>query len=297
MISRASRRRWKFVHATKALARHLPALFLTLAASMAHAGERVKFDASRGYTAARITLRADISRPEGDGPFPAVVLMHGCGGWQPAVRYTMNAYAEFLVARGFVVLDLDSFGPRNLGGGKVCEDVDRQVDALDYRTHDALDALRYLQAQPLVDARNIFLMGQSNGGSVAINVAKGDGPHGNAGDGGGYRGVVAFYPWCGSFDRRSVRLAAPLLVMSGSDDDWTPARECEGVRSTGARLQFVVYPQAAHSFDLEMMQTRYLGKLVGKNQRAADDSRARMLAFFVEHSRRRASAPDSLAKQ
>lgn len=296
VLSRAYRSRWKFVHATKALARHLPALFITLAASMAHAGERVKFEASRGYTAANVTLRADISRPQGDGPFPAVVLMHGCGGWQPAVRYTMNAYADFLVAKGFVVLDLDSFGPRYLGGGKVCEDVDRQVDALDYRTHDAQDALRYLQAQAFVDPANVFLMGQSNGGSVAINVAKGDGPHRNAGGNGGYAGVVAYYPWCGSFGRRSVRLAAPLLVLAGAEDDWTPARECEGVRSTGAKLQFVVYPQAAHSFDLEMMPTQYLGKRVGKNQRAADESRERMLAFFLEQIEARAAAPGPLAK-
>ncbi|MDP3759810.1 MAG: dienelactone hydrolase family protein [Ramlibacter sp.] len=284
------------MHATKVLARHLPALFITLAASLAHAGERVKFEASRGYTSANVTLRADITKPEGDGPFPAVVLMHGCGGWQPAVRYTMNSYAQFLAGKGFVVLDLDSFGPRNLGGGKVCEDVDRQVEALDYRTHDAQDALRFLQAQPFVDPASIFLMGQSNGGSVAINVAKGDGPHRNAGGGGGYRGVVAYYPWCGSFDRRTVRLAAPLLILAGGEDDWTPARECEGVKSTGARMQFVVYPRAAHSFDLEMMPTHYLGKRVGKDQGAADDSRARMLAFFVEHSRGRAAVASPLAK-
>lgn len=283
------------MHATKALARHLPALFITLAASLAHAGERVKFEASRGYTAAAVTLRADITVPQGNGPFPAVVLMHGCGGWQPAVRYTMNAYAEFLAAKGFVVLDLDSFGPRYLGGGKVCEDVDRQVDALDYRTHDAADALRYLQAQPFVDPANVFLMGQSNGGSVAINVAKGDGPHRNAGGNGGYAGVVAYYPWCGSFERRSVRLVAPLLVLAGAEDDWTPARECEGVRSSGAKLQFVVYPQAAHSFDLEMMPGYYLGKRVGKNQRAADDSRERMAAFFLEQVQRRAATASAAA--
>ena len=41
-------------------------------------------------------------------------------------------------------------------------------------------------------------------------------------------------------------------------------------------------------------RARYLGKLVGKNKRAADDSRERMLTFFVEHSRGRAAAPDHL---
>jgi dienelactone hydrolase len=260
------------------LLRVVGALLLTTAWSLpAQASEPVTFPASRGYTADQVVLRADLSRPEGEGPFPAVVLMHGCGGWQPAVRFTMNAYAEYLTRRGFVVLNLDSFGPRRRGGGVVCETFDQLAQARDYRTHDAHDALRYLQAQPFVDGANVFLMGQSNGGSVAIQVAQGQGPH--AADK-GYRGVVAFYPWCGAFNSFRVHLKTPLLVLGGERDDWVPAHECKGVRSTGAPLELVIYPEAAHSFDLEVGVHRYLGKLVGKHPQAAEDSRARMVAFF-----------------
>lgn len=258
----------------------LSSLFVT----MTSAGEKVRFEASRAYTLESVTLRADISTPEGVGPFPAVVLMHGCGGWQPAVRYTMNSYAAYLVSHGFVVLDLDSFGPRNNGGGKVCESVSMQRDALDYRTFDAYDALKYLQAQKIVDGNNIFLMGQSNGGSVAINVAKGDAPQDKKTKDKGFRAVVAYYPWCGAFGNRKVELTSPLLVFGGGQDDWVPASECEGVQSTGADLQIKIYPEAAHSFDLEIMPQRYLGKLIGNNKYAAEDSRKLMLAFFIEHA-------------
>ena len=255
------------------------ALLLAACSLPALAADAVTFPASRGYTADQVLLRADLSRPEGEGPFPAVVLMHGCGGWQPAVRFTMNAYAEHLSRRGFVVLNLDSFGPRRRGGGVVCESFDQLAQARDYRTHDAHDALRYLQAQPFVDGANVFLMGQSNGGSVAIQVAQGQGPHA-ADQGQGFRGVVAFYPWCGAFSSNRVNLKTPLLVLGGERDDWVPAHECKGVRSTGAPLELVIYPEAAHSFDLEVGVHRYLGKLVGKNPQAAEDSRARMVAFF-----------------
>ncbi len=267
----------------------VPSLFST----MTYAGEIVKFEASRAYTSTNVTLRAEVSKPKGDGPFPAVVLMHGCGGWQPPVRYTMNSYTDFLVDHGFVVLNLDSFGPRNNGGGKVCESIKRLTDALDYRTHDAYDALRYLQTQKFVAGDNVFLMGQSNGGSVAINVAKGDALQGQEV---GFRAVVAYYPWCGSFGNRKVALAAPLLVFGGGQDDWVPARECEGVQSTGAELQLKIYPEAAHSFDLEIMPQRYLGKLIGKNKYAAEDSRGRMLAFFTEHTTGYRWNPTALAK-
>jgi dienelactone hydrolase len=252
-----------------------------MSATLAHARDKVMFEASRPYTAGRVTLRGDISKPTGNGPFPAVVLMHGCGGWQPAVRHAMNEYADFLVGKGFAVLSVDSFGPRNRGGGAVCESVPLQVDALDYRTHDAYDALRYLQAQAFVDARSIFLMGQSNGGSVAINVAKGDPPHRKNAANGGYRAVVAYYPWCGSFGTHKVDLAAPLLVFGGGQDSWTPVQECQGVQSAGAELEVVVYPAAAHSFDLEIAPQRYLGNLVGLDKPAAVDSRERMASFFM----------------
>lgn len=262
----------------------LAAAFALLALP-AQAADKVRFEASRGHTAQHVFLRGELHKPEGDGPFPAVVLMHGCGGWQPAVRRAMNAYAQHLVRSGFVVLDLDSFGPRHLGHGAVCESIARQQDALDYRTHDAWDALRYLQGQPFVDGANVFLMGQSNGGSVAINVAKGEGPHRPQAGSPGYRGVVAYYPWCGSFDgRRRIELAVPLLVFGGARDDWTPPSECEGVQSSGAELHVVVYPEAAHSFDLDLAPQRYLGNLVGKDPFAAEDSRARMVSFFERHA-------------
>ena len=258
----------------------LPSLFATAT----HAGDKVQFEASNAFISDSVTLRADISKPDGNGPFPAIVLMHGCGGWQPPVRYTMNAYADYFVKHGFVVLDLDSFGPRSTGGGKVCESTRRLADARNYRTYDAYDAMKYLKSQKFVDGNNIFLMGQSNGGSVAINVAKGDAQQDKKGEDEGFRAVVAYYPWCGSFGKRKVALASPLLVFGGGQDDWVPARECEEVQSTGAQLQVKVYPEAAHSFDLEIMPQRYLGKLIGKNKHAAEDSRERMLAFFIEHA-------------
>ncbi|MGE5470527.1 MAG: dienelactone hydrolase family protein [Bacteroidota bacterium] len=248
------------------------------------AGEKVTFEASHAYTAENVTLRAEVSKPEGDGPFPAVVLMHGCGGWQPAVRYAMKAYADYLVGHGFVVLDLDSFGPRKIGGGKVCESLTKQREALDYRTHDAYDALKFLREQKFVDGKNVFLMGQSNGGSVAINVAKGDVPDEAKGKNENFRAVAAYYPWCGSFGNRKVELESPLVVFAGGQDDWTPASECESVKSTGAELQVKTYPEAAHSFDLDIMPQRYLGKMLGGDKPAAEDSRARMLSFFIEHT-------------
>jgi dienelactone hydrolase len=253
---------------------------IALSASSVAAEDMVTFEASQPFSAERILLRGELFRPDGPGPFPAVILMHGCGGWQPAVHYALQIHARYLRDHGFVVLNLDSFGPRNISGNKICTS-DRDLhEALSYRAHDAFDGLRYLQGLDFVSPENIFLMGQSNGGAVAIRVAKTATVH-NAGT--TFRGIVAYYPWCGEFGGSRVSLASPLLIFAGGKDDWVPARECQGVKATGSDLRVTIYPEAAHSFDLEIMVQRYLGKLVGSDPDAARDSREKMLAFFTEN--------------
>lgn len=254
---------------------------VALLASRVWAQEAVKFEASQPFSADELLLKAELFRPDGSGQFPAVVLMHGCGGWQPAVRYALNTHARYLREHGFVVLNLDSFGPRHTSGGKLCANDRALYKALSYRTQDAFDALHYLQKLDYVAPDNIFLMGQSNGGAVAIRVAKTATSRAHNNGGATFRGVVAYYPWCGEFGRSRVSLASPLLIFAGGRDDWVPARECQNVRATGAALEVKIYSEAAHSFDLDILPQRFQGKLIGSDPHATQDSRARMLAFFI----------------
>jgi dienelactone hydrolase len=262
----------------------LAVLFASVGFSPAGFGlEHVRFEASNSAQSGQVLLSAQLYRPHGAGPFPAVVLMHGCGGWQPAVLNALQAHAEFLVQHGFAVLNLDSFGPRNKTGGQVCESWQLLRDARFYRTYDAFDALRYLQALGFIDARNVFLMGQSNGGSVAIKAALASGPAASGRAGSAFRAVAAYYPWCGVLGQHSLTLASPLLIFGGALDDWSPPYQCARARVRGASLRVKIYPQAVHSFDVDIDLQRYLGRWIGKNAHATSDSRERMLAFFLEH--------------
>ncbi len=241
----------------------------------------IQLPASDPHTARSLMLDAELFRPDGDGPFPAIVLMHGCGGWQPAVRDGLRTHAEFLRDSGFVVLNLDSFGTRQYGGGKLCSNNPALYRALSYRTSDAFDAMRYLANQDFVAADNIFLMGQSNGGAVAIRAAKESAPQRYGKGDAAFRGVVAYYPWCGELGRSRVSLSAPLLILAGGRDNWVPASECQGVRGEGASLEVKVYPNAAHSFDLQLPPQSFQGKLIGGDPAATADSRSRMLRFLL----------------
>jgi dienelactone hydrolase len=247
----------------------------------AQAQDSVKFDASQPNEAHPVKLRGDLYKPQGDGVFPAVILMHGCGGWQPAVRYTLQDYANDFRNRGFVTLNLDSFGSRYYDGDEMCMSNAKLRDAIDYRTADAYDAGRYLRTLNYVDGRNVFLMGQSNGGSVVTRAALASSylRYRKSAAEPAFRGAVAFYPWCGMFVGGG-KLASALRIFSGGRDNWVSAAECQDMHPEGAEFSVVVYPDAPHSFDLELIQQRYAGFLVGKDKQAAESSRRRMFSFM-----------------
>ena len=63
-----------------------------------------------------------LAKPEGDGPFPAVVLMHGCSGTgkntsHQTVWRGLNRHARLLNENGYVTLIVDSFGARRITDG------------------------------------------------------------------------------------------------------------------------------------------------------------------------------------
>src|SRR5919108_5859102 len=64
-------------------------------------------------------LPATVSKPDGPGPFPAVVIMHDCSGLGPRSSGAPDRWARELMGRGYVILIPDSFTTRGHAGG-VC---------------------------------------------------------------------------------------------------------------------------------------------------------------------------------
>ncbi|WP_116810244.1 alpha/beta hydrolase [Steroidobacter cummioxidans] len=57
-------------------------------------------------------LKADLYKPAGNGPFPAVVMIHG-GGWEGRTRNDMNSISQRVAERGYVVLNMSyRFAPQ-----------------------------------------------------------------------------------------------------------------------------------------------------------------------------------------
>lgn len=109
-----------------------------------------------------VQCAATLHLPEGDGPFPAILMVHGWGGVQDAL--TVPFYAPFNQA-GFAVMTFDY-----RGWGK-SEGTPRNVINPWHRERDVENALEHLRAQPQVDASRVVLWGTSFGGGHVVNVA------------------------------------------------------------------------------------------------------------------------------
>ena len=186
------------------------------------------------------TIEGYLAKPEGDGPFSAIVYLHGCDGLSEDAR-TYNA-------RGYVSLVLDSFATRGIKDA--CT---KPMPALMLaRQGDALGALSYLSKLPFVDPQRIAVLGGSMGAMVALQLASThhvetfDAPRDLK-----FKAAVAYFPACGF---ASEELIVPTLILIGELDDWLPARDCElwmkRRADRGAPVKLVVYPGAYHAFSV-----------------------------------------------
>jgi len=241
--------------------------------SVTSKAETLSVPAASKYNGNPVTLKGEFKKSGGNKLPPVVILLHGCGGLSSPVRSSLRTHAAALRANGFATFILDSFGPRRLTGGRACDSTTSLSRARTYRVRDVQDTIAFLTKEKRIDPENVFIMGQSNGGSVVGKLL------GSAG-GKNIRAAVAYYPWCGVISANPRR---PLLVLSGEADDWTPPDRCKKLDKAGGNLTVITYPDAVHSFDLNISTQTYRGHKIGGNPKAARDSRKRMIAFFKKN--------------
>src|SRR5439155_5252976 len=114
-------------------------------------------------------IPATVSKPDGPGPFPAVVIMHDCSGLGLTSSGAPDRWARELVGRGYVVLLPDSFTTRGFPGGVCTNPSPNRSDVSPARrSHDVYAALAHARTLPYVDGRRVGLMGGSHGGSTTL---------------------------------------------------------------------------------------------------------------------------------
>ncbi|HEY1375009.1 MAG TPA: alpha/beta fold hydrolase [Candidatus Binatia bacterium] len=219
-------------------------LFFQAHRSLAAAPEEVTFPSGS------LALKGFLYKPEGPGPFPAILYSHGSER-RPGAKPEIG---NFFAAKGYAV-----FVPHRRGHGR--SPADRQVDALydqgargvvalhELHIDDTLAALAYLRSQPYVDPRRVAAAGCSYGGIQTVLAAE---------KGSGIGAAVAFAPGAETWShstalqarlRRAVKEAsAPILFIQAENDyDLTPTlvldRDMEAAGKPHKRVIFPAYGQ------------------------------------------------------
>ncbi len=244
------------------------AVILALAGgAAASAADRVEFAGADGTR-----LPAWFYAPSGaTPPYPAIVFLHGCSGIGigGGISATYGAWARHLNEAGYAVLAFDSARPR--GFSTTCGLRQARRTMLRTRPADAYGALTYLQARADIAPDRIGLMGWSQGGGIvllSVNTASIGRP--TPAPGHDFKAAVALYPATCSKTLQSKPFTsvepgtwatiAPLLVLHGARDNWTPAGPCRafiaGVAGRGGPAAIKAYRDAAHSFDAPNLKLR-----------------------------------------
>ncbi len=167
-----------------------------------------------------------LFHPEGNGPFPAIVALHGCSGLFTK-RGKLNSrfldWSRCLAGLGYVVLFPDSVNPREIS--EACARKDRSgFSPHRERPRDANGASLWLETQSFVNRDRVGLMGWSNGGTTLLATIASSFKKESGED---FRVAVAFYPGCTSFTKsHNWRPRIPLTILIGEKDNWTSAASC-----------------------------------------------------------------------
>jgi dienelactone hydrolase len=202
-----------------------------------------------------LKLKAVLYRPEGPGPFPAVIGLHNCTGLTNSAGVIGARYIDWgqrLAKDGFAVLLPDSNGSRGLGSQ--CGTNQRSLRVDHERVADAMAARLWLQQQSWVAADRVSLLGWSSGAIAALWTVRArtqmltqvqDGPD--------FRSAVVLYPGCRRLFNAAWSARVPTLILIGRADDQASAAACQqmvsGTRGRSARVAIHVYPGAYHDFD------------------------------------------------
>jgi carboxymethylenebutenolidase len=208
-------------------------------------------------------LPAYLARPAGDGPFPALVVIHELYGLNDDIRDIARRFAE----QDYVALAVDLFGERNRAVCMFRFMTGMLFNSLDHGgVRDLKAALSYLVAQSGVDRARLGAVGYCMGGSLAIAWSCVD----------DRLKVIAPYYAMNPRPIEAVARACPVVGSYPAQDFTAGAGRAldQELEKYNVPHDIKIYSGAKHSF---------FGAGRNHNPDVARDSWERVLAFFEEH--------------
>lgn len=211
---------------------------------------------------AALSAHWELHLPEGPGPFPVIVQLHGCGGKKPF----QTTWAQVARNAGAAVIVIDSHKHRGISRlmayGGVCTGAMLQGRE---RAGDLFAALAWARRQSWADPSKMIAAGWSHGGwTISDALSFRDHAEMVRATGladldeeplAGLRGVFLVYPYLGvgTIRGRRWRLAPRTVAIIGGKDSiaggWLPMSQLDRVRLGGTPVDIKVFETATHAFD------------------------------------------------
>lgn len=179
-------------------------------------------------------LPGTLTRPKGEGPFPALVLVHGSG---PNDRdETLGPNKPFkdlawgLASRGIAVLRYDKRS--QVFGAKIVADpkLEAKMTVKDETIEDALAAAALLGKTKGIDGRRVFILGHSLGGFLMPRIAVAAEPMKLA-------GFISMAGLTRPLDDTIVRQMTYLYGLAGGDVSGEDHKKLEDVKAAVAKVK------------------------------------------------------------
>ena len=190
-------------------------------------------------------LRGYVAPPEGEGPFPAVLVMHSAIGIAHGVN---EPAARKLAAKGYIAVCTDMYGAHlegataDLYGPAMGELNHQNPDKQRRRTLAWFDAIA---ARPDVDAARIGAIGFCYGGTTSLELARG---------GADVKVVMSYHGILTTYERaKPGAFKGQIVAYCGAGDPWAPQEDIEALRQemivAGHRdYQITLFGAADHGF-------------------------------------------------
>jgi dienelactone hydrolase len=204
-----------------------------------------------------------IVKPDGDGPFPVVFLLHGCGGR----KAFMDRWAGVARDGGAAAVVIDSYAHRGISRLEAYATVCMGLRLWGReRAGDLFAAMLWARRQPWADTGRFIAAGWSHGGwtvmdalamRTLVEMREATGLLDLHGEPlAGLAAAFLMYPYCGTASlsgRGRWRLRPRTLAILGGDDtivgQRAPRRALERVQASGVPMEIVTFPEATHAFD------------------------------------------------
>jgi carboxymethylenebutenolidase len=228
------------------------------------ASSDIKFNSTDGTS-----VSGYLTRPKGDGTYPAIVVIHENRGLNDHIRDV----ARRLAKAGYVALAPDLLSRQ--GGTRSFANDEAAIAAIgkldeDGLTKDLTGAINYLKNEKFVRANKIGVVGFCWGGGNTLLIATRNKD---------LAAAVVYYGRNPKNLEDVKNINAAVLGNYGEKDtgitSQVPKLE-EAMKQYGKSFEYKIYPGAPHAFNNDTNPERY-------NAEAAKEAWARTLDFFKKH--------------